>query len=254
MIWRIGNNSNSVLVAESPSSQRASGSAKRSFRFTLIELIVVIGIIAILVALLLPALKNARANAKRIDCVNRLKNMGSAFHMYAYDWNDYLPAGSSNYPSHTGAWWIALGSYLGYGNWETGAYPAISGGTPTLFWCPAVNGGNPPADADGSVGIRGYAISLYISPGSADPDTFDDAAVRYYNTVSDLRKEPASAILSGDAYWAVTFGNYWSFTNYAQEYFRLRHLRRGNVLYIDAHVDGISESSIRQKTEERTLF
>ena len=64
---------------------------KAPLGFTLIELLVVISIIAILATLLLPALKNAQDSAKRLQCLNNLKQLGSALNEYATDFPTYMP-------------------------------------------------------------------------------------------------------------------------------------------------------------------
>ena len=90
--------------------------ATASQRFTLIELLVVIAIIAILAAILMPALSNARERAQGTGCANNLKQLAMIYHFYAEDYRSYLPC-RDNLP---GGFFVESGSTVDAKTWLDG--------------------------------------------------------------------------------------------------------------------------------------
>ena len=131
---------------------RLTGWAKGFVAFTLIELLVVITIIAILAAMLLPALATAKDKAKRMQCVSNLRQQAVAITLYAADFKDTFPSLGAAPPLTP-----SVNTYWNYGGKQgteydgqlrlVNPYVTIAGkvstnsaGAELVFKCPADNG------------------------------------------------------------------------------------------------------------------
>jgi prepilin-type processing-associated H-X9-DG protein/prepilin-type N-terminal cleavage/methylation domain-containing protein len=220
---------------------------RRFFSFTLIELLVVIAIIAILAAMLLPALSKARDKARAISCTSNLKQIGVGMRMYldAYDstFQPVIPGDADLSKPYT--WTLNAGSWPANPDtrdykslkrnthyWGLMLHPFI--GNKAAFGCPmAVNPDKYPK-AESLDNIRLYAS--YGFPGCFLEGAHEGAirnpaeTVFCQDTFEQRYDNNGDMPFNGMVQWA-------SYPKRVWEYFR--HNDTGNVLWIDGHVSSI---------------
>jgi len=175
-------------------------SRARRAGFTLIELLVVIAIIAILAAMLLPALAKAKAKAQSIQCLSNMKQWGLASTIYTSDHEDTLPLFGDSFPYTPDVmWWYQkLAPYvMRQVAGEKGNYEAL---TAQIRKCPAGNKGPPPFSSPAAARYDEWNCWIGVNYGAfGDPLT---APFYYGNNMRPLKaariKKPSNALMYTD--------------------------------------------------------
>jgi prepilin-type N-terminal cleavage/methylation domain-containing protein len=223
--------------------------------FSLVELLVVIGIIAVLVAILLPALSQARATAQRTQSASNMRQIGIALLMYADSNRGYFPEVSHSIPPSR-SWIYSLKPYVGE--------------VDQIRICPA----DPQADERLRLGGTSYVLNEYVTIAAVSPF---GVVLEDYRRRDRIRKatETVLAFVSSDRAGTVTANDHthsrsWFKPPISQNWNRIlaeiqpdRYGTRKRpdstggstlLLYVDTHVSPIEASELKRKADENINF
>lgn len=250
----------------------------RRSAFTLIELLVVIAIIAILAAILFPVFAQARDKARQAMCQSNLKQLGTAFAMYATDYDGVFPSPGGTFQAYTwpggrtiqSAWLLSSGTGLGQD--IGGIWPYVkqrgNAGLSNVYSCPKALPGPDNAYSPG----QNYVMNDYLRgchPGEANYNSRDAiCGYRWADGINPdtMRNQPGQVILLYESAQNATYKNV---NRNGSPFFNTGpsatpplcvgmpqnyHARKSNFLFCDTHVKPFVPGATWEPTDQAAFL
>jgi len=229
--------------------------------FTLVELLVVIGIVAVLISILLPALSRARQSGYTVKCLSNLRQLGTATVMYVNDHKQWLPYPTSTHGEQM-LWYTALDRYLQdvVSNNRTGVARerSYSAYKQCQVWDTFGRGAGTGNQDELKEWARTYKMNSHLRAIVPERPNPSDATKKTYrwNARATMVSEPARTVMYGDGTSFDTTGELpgqfdsgefsMEVNDKTQAGPAIRHQGGANVVFVDGHAETVKLPTIKR--------